>query len=189
MSQLLAQFTDDHKRLKRLLFVLRAQLDRFEKDAGPDYNRLLQVLEYVADYGEQWHHPAEERAFALLDPDRLSPREAAALERVSAQHRELPLLARSVTDDVEAVLQGMVMPRSKLEEDVTRYLEEQVEHLALEDDVLFPALDAQLDDAQWQALDQAMAMPGDPMFDARDSSRFDRLYYDILEAEHDPGEG
>ncbi len=185
MSQLLTQFADDHRRLKRLLFVLRAQLDRFDKDFGPDYNRLLQVLEYVADYGEQWHHPAEERAFALLDPDALNAREAAALERVSAQHRELPILARSVTEDIEAVLQGVVMPRSKLEEDVTRYLEEQIEHLRLEDEILFPALDTQLDEAQRQALDQAMDTPGDPMFDARDSTRFDRLYYDILEAEHD----
>lgn len=184
MSKLLERFAADHKRLKRLLFVLRAQLDRFDDDTDPDYERLLELLEYVSDYGDQWHHPAEDRAFALLDPARLNRSQSKALDKVTQQHRELPRLARDVREDLEAVMRGMVIPRSKLEEDASSYLSQQIEHLALEDDILFPALAEQLDDEQWAALDKAMATPGDPLFDARDGARFDRLYFDILEAEH-----
>ncbi len=184
MSELLERFAADHRRLKRLLFVLRAQLDRFGDDTDPDYDRLLALLEYIADYGDQWHHPAEDRAFALLDPARLTAEQSKALERVTQQHRELPRLARGVREDLEAVMRGMVVPRSKLEDDASSYLSQQIEHLALEDDVLFPALAEQLDEEQWAALDKAMATPGDPLFDARDGAAFERQYYDILEAEH-----
>lgn len=186
MSELLERFASDHKRLKRLLFVLRAQLDRFDQDDDPDYDRLLTVLEYIADYGNQWHHPAEDRVLELLDRESLDPVALDALERVSRQHQVLPELARSLRTDLEAVIQGTVVPRSTLEADANNYLALQLEHLDLEDEVLFPLVADQLGTRQLDALDRAMNQPGDPLFDSRDSARFDRLYFDILEADHNP---
>jgi len=184
MSALLDSLALDHKRLRRLMFVLRAELDRFDRDELPDYERLLTLLEYIADYSDQWHHPAEDRAISYLDLEALDADTRAAIDQVRAQHRELPEATASLRRDLDAVMAGTVVPRRKLEDDANAYLTLQSEHLRIEDEVLFPALRKYLTAEQKAELDAAITTPDDPLFDTRNAERFERLYFDILEAEH-----
>lgn len=184
MSALLDSLALDHKRLRRLMFVLRAELDRFDRDEVPDYERLLTLLDYIGDYSDQWHHPAEDRAIGYLDLEAIDANTRAAIEQVRAQHKELPEATASLRRDLEAVMAGHVIPRQRLEDDASAYLRLQHEHLRIEDEVLFPALEKYLTPEQLAELDRSVTAPDDPLFETRETERFERLYFDILEAEH-----
>ena len=177
MSRFIESLAGDHQRMARLMFALGAEVDRIGSDERePDWHRLLAILEYLSDYPERWHHPAEERAFDKIDPADLAPEAARALERVREQHAKLPELTGKLRQDVESVLRGSIVPTDRFAEDARAYLELQIEHMRLENEVVFPAVERALGPSGLAQLDEAMHTPPD--------DRFERIYYDLLEAEH-----
>jgi len=177
MSGFVESLALDHQRMARLMFALKAEIDRIgAEDCNPDWRRLLAILDYLSDYPERWHHPLEERAFEAVERDALPPEAAEALDRVRDQHQRLPALTGKLREDVESVLRGSIVPTDRFVEDANAYLGLQIEHMRLENEIVFPALERALGSEAMERLEDAMRAPPD--------DRFEHLYYELLEADH-----
>jgi len=66
MSGPLAIWHTEHIYFRRLLELLQNELDRFHRGERPNYELMLDIVAYLRDYSDQYHHPREDVAFARL---------------------------------------------------------------------------------------------------------------------------
>ena len=65
MSESISLWRAEHRHFARLLDLLEQQVVAFHADDGPNYELMLDVISYLQDYADQYHHPREDEAFAL----------------------------------------------------------------------------------------------------------------------------
>jgi hemerythrin-like domain-containing protein len=54
----------EHARFGRLLDLLEREAGRLESGQDPDYQLMLDIVDYLNDYPEKFHHPREDIAFS-----------------------------------------------------------------------------------------------------------------------------
>ena len=62
----IAVWHEEHVYFGQLLRRLRHELDVFHGAERPNYELMLDIVTYLRDYGDQYHHPREDEAFARL---------------------------------------------------------------------------------------------------------------------------
>ena len=56
----------EHECFRRLLHRLQREVDRFHGAERPNYELMYDIVSYLRDYGDLFHHPREDVAFARL---------------------------------------------------------------------------------------------------------------------------
>ena len=119
----------------RLLDLLEEQLARIETGT-PDYDLILEIIDYFRSFPDLHHHPKEDLVFRTLM--RRDPAQAARFGDLEAEHEtcsdQLDRFARAV---VVALLEAET-PRTFA--DLARaFIDTERRHMAGEENVLFPA--------------------------------------------------
>ena len=57
---------EEHMYFNRLLRMLRKELDVFHSGDTPNYQLMLDIIAYLREYADQYHHPREDEAFRRL---------------------------------------------------------------------------------------------------------------------------
>lgn len=151
----------DHVNCGRLIAVLREQLDGFEADAPLDWDLLGRIMRYLFEFGHLFHHPVEDLIY-----DRLRLRAGAArltLDGIAEQHRTLEqqtsacrlMIAAAGVDGSQASLVAMLRT----------YADELEAHMHAEEHCLYPLIELLFKPADWNAVEQELARPRDPIFD------------------------
>lgn len=179
MTRLLDRLTQDHRRLARLLDLLDTLLDNFHDGREPDYELMCEMLEYLENYADQVHHPAEELIF-----DRLIEQGHEKRQVLDVLHHQHGLLSQ-MNKRFRQSLEGIVHEEVLLREDVERQGRELVamlrEHLDLEEAEAFPFAREHLTEDDWRAIDEAAPHINDPLFGDPDPARFRMLYQHLME--------
>src|SRR4029450_1600186 len=85
MANPIAAWHTEHARFKRLLDLLHEQTDLFHSGGQPNYELMLDIISYLRDYCDRYHHPQEDVAFARLA--RRCPDLELVLARLQQEHR------------------------------------------------------------------------------------------------------
>ena len=67
---------EEHMYFSRLLALLQHEVDVFATAEAPNYPLMLDIIEYLRDYADQYHHRREDAVFSRLLhylPDRQLP--------------------------------------------------------------------------------------------------------------------
>ena len=180
MSDNLALWHAEHVNFGRLLNLLAAELDRFQRDDAPDYALMLDIMYYMTHYPDLFHHPKEDLAFA-----RIVEREPAARATVLLllrEHEALRAAGDALVRELDNIVNGEVVPRDRVEAPGRAYIASFLAHAHREEDEIFPLARRMLGPADWNAINAAIAHRDDPLFGKAAEKRYATLQRQIARA-------
>ena len=63
MNRHIRKWQAEHANYRRLLDLLRSETERFTAGGQPDYELMSDVVHYMTQYPDRFHHPREDVAF------------------------------------------------------------------------------------------------------------------------------
>ncbi len=162
MSAVIDQLHQDHAHIARLLDFVDAEVAKAGGEEPPDLYLLRDVMHYMTQYPDRYHHPKEDRIFGLLREH--AGVDGADVDAVLGQHERLSQSGLAFLEAVEALLRDRGMLVSVFKELAAAYSAMQRAHLNLEEATLFKLARERLTDAEWAAVDAEFAVEADPLF-------------------------
>src|SRR6516225_6030400 len=181
MIEIIEILHQEHRNLEKLLRVMEQELRVFDRGERPDYEVFGAIIEFFKMYPDACHHPKEDiiyEKFKARDPDR-----AASIADLQAEHREGAVRLRRVAQAIDAVLNDQEVLRESVDRIVRNFIEDERRHIALEDEVVFPAILSSLHPEDWADIALKIADRYGPPSEADFEEQFSTLRRDILELE------
>lgn len=175
----------EHAYFGQLLALLRKQLDVFHQGRRPDYQLMQDIVTYLRDYCDQYHHPREDEAFARLA--RRSPGMEVPLARLHQEHRVIAHAGETLQRQIDAILNGAIMQRGELEVALATYLVYYGNHIAREEEEVLARAAELLTEEDWQAVRDAAPARRDPLFGEQPEERYRELRRQIAREAGEPG--
>jgi len=165
MHAIMRQLHRDHINFERLLSLLEAELETIANDGDPDYDLLLDVIDYVDNYPDLVHHPREDLIYHAFKAKSVEATEI--VDALLEEHERMPALTRELRQILEEVRDGdLIISRASLCMRAQRYIDAQRMHLNTEESLVFPMVLEVLDDEDWRQLEASIPKSIDPLFDA-----------------------
>jgi hemerythrin-like domain-containing protein len=153
MHSAIAAWHEEHAHFNRLLGLLQAEVDVFHRGERPNYERMLDIIVYLRDFADRYHHPREDAAFARLA--RRCPDLELPLARLAQEHRVIAHAGETLRGQLQAVLDGALIARAEVEVAAATYLVYYGNHIAKEEEDVLPRAAEALTPADWQAVSEA----------------------------------
>jgi hemerythrin-like domain-containing protein len=172
-AEALAAWHQEHVHFARLLDLLEKEVAAFHADEHPNYQLMVDILDYLRYYPDRFHHPREDAAFALLvarDPELELP-----IARRLQEHRVIAAAGEALLAHLQAVIEEAVVARSALEAAAATYLVYYRHHLAAEEREVIPRAVRLLGPSDWAAVAAAVPAGADPLFGADSAERYREL--------------
>lgn len=171
----------EHEYFRRLLTLLQKQLDVFHGGERPNYELMLDIVSYLREYSDRFHHPREDIAFDRLA--RRAPELALPLARLKQEHRVIARAGEALVGHLDAILGGALVPRADVEMAIATYLVYYANHIAKEEEDVLVRAASLLGPEDWAAVRDALPSIADPLFGDQPEERFRSLRRQIaLEA-------
>jgi hemerythrin-like domain-containing protein len=180
MSDPVAAWRTEHAYFRQLLTLLQRQLDLFHRGGEPNYELIQDIVSYLREYSDRFHHPREDVAFERLA--RRCPDLELVLARLEQEHRVIARAGEELLGHLRAALGGAVIPRAAVEIAAATYLVYYGNHIAKEEEDVLPRAAAVLGAEDWAAVRAAVPPGPDPLFGNAPEERFRALRRQIARA-------
>ncbi|MEJ2677419.1 MAG: hypothetical protein P8011_20020 [Acidihalobacter sp.] len=158
----LDEVREDHRNMALLVELLRSDVE---------------ALREGADESVDIEHPREETMFSVfLEHHEASPELADALKQVQTQHVRFPELTESLNELLNAAMHDTPVLREELVARLDDYIEQQLEHLDLEEGLVFPELREKMTAKEWREVARRGPQERDPVFGAEVQEAYVKLY-------------
>jgi hemerythrin-like domain-containing protein len=181
MVEIIEILRQEHRSIEKLLQVMEEELSVFDRGERPDYEVFSAVIEFFERYPDSCHHPKEDiiyKKFRTRAPDR-----AAIIPDLEAEHRDGAARLRRVAQAIDAVLNDQELVRDDVDRIVRDFIDNERKHIALEDQVVFPAILDALQPADWAEIAMTLADRYGPPSEADFEEQFSTSRRNILELE------
>lgn len=179
MSTHIQKWKTEHTNYRKLLTLLETRAQQFSGGERPEYELMSDVIYYMTQYPDRFHHPREDVAFkALLERD---PGAKPVVDELTGQHEAIARSGAALSEDLSAAAADAIVARATIEADVQGYVALMREHMAQEERDVFPRLSRSLTDADWFVVDSAIHFKADPLFDEHVEQRFQAIHRQIAD--------
>jgi len=181
MVEIIEILRQEHRNIEKLLRVMEEELSVFDRGERPDYEVFGAIIEFFKKYPDSCHHPKEDIIYAkfrVRAPDR-----AASIADLEAEHREGAVRLRRVAQAIDAVLNDQELLGERVDHIVRDFIDNERKHIALEDEVIFPAIVDILQPGDWADIALTLADRYGPPSEADFEEQFSTLRRNILELE------
>jgi hemerythrin-like domain-containing protein len=178
MSNQISKWKAEHADFIRLLGILKSEIGLFHEQAEANYELMLDIVYYLTQYPDRFHHPREDIAFG-----RLVERDASAQLRVRellGEHKVIASSGKRLVEQLNGILAGAILEREAVEVGAATYIVYYRQHMAREEADLFPRLADVLGSEDWKAVDEAITPEADPLFGSKIGQRYEQLHRQIL---------
>jgi hemerythrin-like domain-containing protein len=175
-----AVILEEHRALAAVLHGLRFLVRRI-RDGGkvPDFAVLRAMLHYIDTFPEQQHHSKEDSY--LFSRIRARTHEVdAVLDDLEAEHKRGGEMIRHLEQGLLRFEQGGSQYFDAFATAVEAYCDFHWQHMRKEEDLILPAADHALTEADWAELDAAFAANANPLGGVLAHEDFDRLFREIV---------
>lgn len=179
MADPVARWREEHEYFARLLELLQKQVDVFQAGHEPKYALMQDIVSYLRDYSDRYHHPREDVAFERLAGR--CPDLALLLARLQQEHRVIAHAGATLLAHIDSVLEGAILPREQLEAAAATYLIYYKNHIRTEESKILAQAAQHLSAADWDAVQEAIPNAPDPLFGAHPEDRFRELRRQIAQ--------
>ena len=169
LADVMASLREDHRNFAVLLKLVTEEATAARQGRDPDFELLADIMHYMSGYSDAIHHPTENRVYELLARSRAE--DAVGLGRVEVDHRELTEMTREFRNLCDAGKSGAALLRERFVDAAVAYVERLGEHIAWEENELFPRADRLVH----ESVEVAVVAANDPVFGPRPEATFDRL--------------
>ncbi|MDM0078616.1 hemerythrin domain-containing protein [Variovorax sp. J2P1-59] len=186
MTSQIAQWHAEHGNFSLLLSILDEQVARFRDGESPDYNLMLEVVSYLREFGDCFHHPREDAAFKILaarDPQMQMP-----INRLLQEHRVVAAAGEELISRLNQVLNDVPVLRTTVEAAAALYLAYYRHHIATEERQILPRARLLLNPEDWDAVARAAPSRQDPLFGNTATRPYPRLAELMAERPSVPGQ-
>lgn len=173
MTDPIAIWHAEHVYFSKLLRLLQKQIDVFHTGERPNYELMLDVVTYLREYSDRFHHPREDVAFERLA--RHCPDLELVLARLQQEHRVIARAGAELLDHLQAALEDAIVPRERIESAAATYLVYYGSHIAREENAVLSRAAQHLTPEDWGAVRDAAPLVPDPLFGADPDERFRKL--------------
>ncbi len=180
MANEIAKLRKEHVNFRKLLDLLEQQLDLFHFGGTPDYALMTDILHYMTQYPDRFHHPKEDLVFGRLA--QCDSRVAQSVEGLARQHHVIAESGARMHDNLESVLSGAVMPKRMIEAPGLLYVTYYRNHMDQEENELFVMADKLLGEGDWKEINGEMRSQPDPMFGHEIEERYRAVYRHIVQS-------
>jgi len=163
----------EHVYFDKLLRLLQQEIDVFHTGETPNYQLMLDIISYLREYSDQYHHPREDEAFRRLvrhRPDRELP-----IARLLQEHRVIAHAGETLGRLLEDAAGDVMVLRADIEVAAATYLVYYGNHIAKEEESILPLAATVLGAADWQAVKEAAPAGSDPLFGPHPEQRYRAL--------------
>ena len=182
MSGPVALWYTEHAYFRRLLELLHREVDAFHRAERPDYELMLDIVTYLRDYTDRFHHPREDVAFERLAAR--APELKLELARLAQEHRIIARAGEKLRAHLENILGGAMVERVEVEVAAATYLVYYGNHIAKEDELVLGRAAQSLTEDDWRAVRAAVSSEPDPLFGDTPDERYRALRRQIAAAAH-----
>lgn len=179
MPHVIASLQRDHANIAKLLELIESEMLAIEVGKTPDYPLMQDIMRYMVQYSDRFHHPKEDMVFAQLLKH--EPGVRAEVEELIEEHVLIRLAGQEFYKFLYESSVDSVDLREQLGASGFAYIRSLREHMTKEEKTLFPAAVAALTKKEWQVVDAAVDSIDDPLFDDMTADDYHRLYRLILE--------
>ena len=183
MHPIQRQLHNDHHHLQLVLNCFSKEIDCFDFNAqqDPDMEVILNALDYVREYPDKWHHPAEDVIFNQLLAKKI--KEGKLIKKLEEEHNKISQETEKVNQLFRAAAEDCIVPASDLVESARRYITLQRTHLEQENEIIYPLMDKLFGPDDWKEIEKKIEIQNDPLFNKPSKREFTQLYNHILELE------
>lgn len=173
MSEMIKLWQTEHAHFARLLALFERELATYHDGGEPNYDLMHDVVFYLKHYGDRFHHPRENVAFARLVER--EPALAGRVKRLVQEHRVIDAHGNELLDRLAQISGDTMAPRGRLESAAATYLVYYRHHLVAEERDILPRAEQLLDANDWEAVADAVPQEADPLFGDDPAERFREL--------------
>lgn len=173
MAEPLALWHADHVVFARLLDLLDAQVEAFHAGERPNYELMTDVVDYLQQYGDRFHHPREDAAFLRLverDPLMRLP-----VNRLLQEHRVIARAGEELLERLGEIADDVMTERAAVEMAAATYLVYYRHHMSTEETKVMPRAKEVMTPDDWAAAAEAMNAGPDPLSPADFNERYREL--------------
>lgn len=145
---LLDRLQSDHQELSRFLYSFRLYVQRLmDPGSKSDIDLILNMLDFINIYPENFHHPIEDVLFAhLLEKPDI---DTADVRLIMSQHQQLESQTHHIREDFHTLSASSQGSLDRFFDEVMDYIDEQNAHLFLEETSVFPLIEEAFNDEDW----------------------------------------
>jgi len=158
---------EDHKTLCTVIEALEVRLPEVARRDPETLDLLANLIDYIAEYPDQVHHPREDRIIERLIDKGLTPSERIIVELTVAQHAELAAATARMETDIDALLSKQHDAGVQFDHDARIYLAMQKEHMRREEQQLFPVAVRLFTAMDWKEIEASEPEVPDPLQESR----------------------
>jgi hemerythrin-like domain-containing protein len=174
-----ATWREEHEYYARLLGLLQKQVDVFHGGGRPNYALMQDILAYLREYSDQFHHPREDVAFERLAL--YCPELELIVARLRQEHRVIAHAGATLLAHIKAALEDSILPREQLEAAAATYLIYYQNHIRTEETKILARATQHLTAEDWEAVLAAVPTAPDPLFGVDPQTRFRELRRQIAQ--------
>ncbi len=174
MPQVIETLERDHANIEKVLVLLESEILAIEVGKTPDYQLLQDIMCYMTQYPDRFHHPKEDLVFAQIL--KREPGAHADVEALLEEHfciglagRNFDRMLRTSNIDTDTVREELGITGSV-------YIRALREHMLKEERILFALAKAVITEEDWQSIDEAVDAIEDPLFGTVIAKGYKRLY-------------
>lgn len=172
--EIMMTLNSEHRYISSLLEALAEQADNLLPGRVPDFALMHDIVNYMASFPDEYHHPREDLLF-----DRLVARDSEArqlVEELLEGHREINRRSRELLEQLERITRGGKSPdNQRIKYLCDRYIGHYWEHINVEEGKVFPRATAKLRPDDWFAVNAQAKYVDDPLFGSRVKKEYARL--------------
>ena len=181
MSQVIEALERDHVNIARLLELLESEILAIGVGKTPDYPLLQDIMCYMTQYPDRFHHPKEDLVFAQIL--KREPGAHADVDALLQEHISIGLAGQNFDRMLRTSKIDSVDLRDGLRIAGSAYIRALREHMRKEEKKLFELAKAVFTNEDWQAIDEAIDAIEDPLFGTVIAKGYERLYGLITDAQ------
>lgn len=178
MSRVLQQLHRDHANMAKLLDLLDAQVKLFDEDGGPDYDLVMDIMDYTSNYPDRCHHPMEDLVFRRLM--KRDPGSRELVEELLRDHQALAQRTKQFAEVLARIVLDAEMPREQIAHLAREYVEVNRLHMRKEEERALPRAADVLREEDWSAVENAISGE-DPLFGKQVQEQYLALHRAIVE--------
>jgi hemerythrin-like domain-containing protein len=175
MAEALAVWHAEHVNFARLLDLLETQVAAFHRGERPNYDLMSDIVHYLRSFGDRFHHPREDVAFAqLVERD---PGMQLVINRLLQEHRVIATAGGELCNRLNEVAGDVMTPRATVEAAAATYLVYYRHHIATEEREILPRVAQLL--THWTEVAATVLASPDSLFGDDVEARFRELHRQI----------
>lgn len=174
MSGDLKELHEDHENFSRILRIADQELSMLKRGEAPDFNLMLDMVDYIENYADLYHHPREDVIYErFLEKSNESRSD---IETLMEEHASLRNITDTLRTTIEGFLHDAIVSKQDFIDQLEVFIDRQKQHLNLEEASIFPLIEKSFGPEDWTAVEKLVHKKNDPLFGAQVSAQYMALY-------------